>query len=140
MSVGKRPEVLVLLVLVLAGLGWVAWHQGGASWEQNPSQTSSQLKITGTRVLPEGTHRRVRIEFTLKHPGPTPLSALPPHVKLRDDQGRELPAFFAPGEFPPDLPADREAASWFEGWLTAEQAAGPLVLEVAGQRVPVPSR
>lgn len=142
MPVGKRPEVLVLLALVVLGGAWVAWQQWRGPQPAGAASGAGALQVTVTaaRVMAEGDYLRVRVEFTVTHLGTAPLSARPPHVKLLDDQGREVTPFFVPGEFPPDLPARRTGASWFEGWLTAEQATGPLTLEVAGRQVAVPLR
>src|SRR5690606_2275962 len=105
--------------------------------KRDPAGRPITLTITGAHVQPEGDHRRVRVEFTATHHEPAPLSARPPHVRLLGATGDELPAFFVPGEFPPDLPSGTPAASWFEGWLTPAQAAAPLTLEVAGQKAAV---
>lgn len=137
----RRPEVIVFLLLVLAGLGWVALQQRPSSSKPSAleKQGAQELAITGVTSTPEGAHQRVRITFTLRHSLPSALAVRPSSVKLRGPDGAELPHFFAPGEFPPDLPPGTTAASWAEFWLTPAQAQSPLTLEVAGTRATVPA-
>lgn len=146
MSLLRRPEIAVLLAVVLAGLVWVAVDQrarhhghGDASGQDAGAGAGvRELQITRVRVLPDGSHRRMRLDFTARHEASAPVEVRSPHVRLLDSTEAEVPAFFAPGEFPPTLAPGATAASWIEFWLTESQAAGPLTFEVAGRRIRVP--
>lgn len=142
MNVLRRVEVWGLLVLVAAGLIWVAVdhkrRQGGDgdAGADGPSAIRN-LRVTHTRITPHAAHRQLRIEFTATNTGPEPFETRAPGVRLIDAAGNELPHFFAPGAFPPALAPGAAGASWGEFWLTAAQVAGPLTLEVGGRRTEV---
>lgn len=144
MILRRRPEIAVLLAVVLAGLVWVAVDQRARHHDQddlsgqNAGAVARELKITQVRVLPDGSHRRLRLEFTARHEASAPIEVRSPGVRLLDAAGAEVPVFFAPGDFPPALAPGATSASWIEFWLTEPQAAGPLTLEVAGRRTRVP--
>ena len=131
----RRPEVIALLVLVLAGLGWVAWTRRPEAG--TTAAPVSDLTILRAVATPDGTHRRLRIEFSLRHSLPHPLEVKPPQVRLLDSTGAVVPEFFHPGEFPPALPPGASSASWAEFWVSADQATRHLTLEVMGARVEV---
>ena len=135
MSVLRRPEVIVLLALVMAGLGWVAWSR-----RPQPAATPatvSELTIVRAVATRDGAHQRLRVEFSVRHSLPQAVEVRAPTVRLLDRAEATVPEFFRPGEFPPALPPGPPAASWVEFWLSEGQAAGPLTLEVAGARVEV---
>jgi len=139
MNFWRRPEIWILAVLIAGGLGWVVHSQ-------RAHRRSAEVTGTGLRdvhviqatLSREGTHQRLRVEFTARHDAAEPLEVASPAVRLLDATGAEMPPFFAPGAFPPALAPGAPAASWMEFWLTDSQARAPLSLEVAGQRVPVP--
>ena len=145
MSLFRRAEVWGLLALVLAGLAWVGVDQ----WRRRPDLSGDgstraasavhDLRITRATLAPHGRHRRLRVEFTARHDQSAPLAVAPPTVRLLDPAHREIPVFFAPGDFPPALPPGPAAASWIEFWLTEAQASEPLTFEVGGNRISVPS-
>jgi len=147
MTLRCRPEVWVLLALVAAGLVWVAADQRPKARSNSGSEAADagmgagvqDLRLYRTAMVPDGAHRRLRIEFTARHGAAEPLDVRPPAARLLDASGAELPPFFAPGAFPPALPPGTTAASWMEYWLTPAQAEGPLTFQLAGAQIPVPT-
>lgn len=144
MTLLRRPEVCVLLAIVLAGLVWVALDQrsrGSGSTpasDTNPATRVLDLRISRAEMVADGSHRRLLIDFSARHEAADSLEVRSPTVRLLDAADSEVPSFFVPGAFPPALPPGPVAASWMEFWLTEAQAAGPLTLDLAGHRIRVP--
>jgi hypothetical protein len=136
MNALKRPEVIVLLALVLAGLGWVALDLG-KKWPAGRPAGGHEIEITKVESFPEGLHRRLRLEVTGINAGAVPLEFRAPTVRLLDANGATIPEFFQPGVFPPALPPGVKATTAVEFWLPEAQADGALELEIDGRRWPV---
>ncbi|MFN0128315.1 MAG: hypothetical protein ACKV19_16705 [Verrucomicrobiales bacterium] len=137
----RRPELWLLLVLVAAGLVWVAVTQSGSRSPESFSRSADgsgmvdDLQVTRTQWTPDGTHRRLRVEFTAENRTTEALDVAPPSVRLLDAAGAEVPLFFVPGAFPPALAPGTRSASWIEFWLTEHQARDSMTLVVEGRRV-----
>jgi hypothetical protein len=137
MNALRRPEVVVLFAAVLVAIGWVVYDSSRRTHFGPGDQAVRQIEITKVQVTQDGTHRRLRVELVAVNPGSTPLEMRPPAVRLLDASGAQVPEFFQPGVFPPALPPATKAASWLEYWLTENQLAAPLRLEIDGQQVAV---
>jgi hypothetical protein len=137
MNALRRPEVIVLLVLVFAGIAWVIHDVSSRRVPDHDHDSRRKIEITSIEVIPDGAHRRLRIELVASNTASTPIEMAPPAVRLLDATGTAVPEFFQPGMFAPSLPPATEAASWLEYWLTESQLAGPLQLEIDGQQIAV---
>lgn len=141
----RRPELWLLLVLVMAGLTWVAVTQSRSRSPETSGLSAGgsgmvdDLEITRTQWTPDGTHRRLRVEFTAENRAAEALDVSPPTVRLLDASGAEIPVFFVPGAFPPALAPGTRSASWIEFWLTDPQARSSMTFIVHGRRVSIAS-
>ncbi|MGI8602695.1 MAG: hypothetical protein ACR2OZ_06800 [Verrucomicrobiales bacterium] len=138
MNALRRPEVITLMVLVLAGVGWVVVDSLRKPGRPGERGRDHRIEITKVAVMPEGRHQRLRLELTGFNSSATPMEMRPPTVRLLDSSGKAIPEFFQPGAFPPPLPPQIKSATWLEFWLREDQSRHPLFLEVAGRQLPVP--
>jgi hypothetical protein len=138
MNALRRPEVIVLLALVVAGMGWVIFDQS-RKWRKDSLSRGHEIEFTKVESIPDGSARRLRIEVTGVNAGDAPLEFHAPTVRLLDASGSVVPEFFQPGVFPPALPPKVKASTTIEFWIAESQAGGLFELEVDGRRWPVPA-
>ncbi len=136
----RRPEVIVLLVVVLGGLVVALWPKNKDAKAESAATSWAEVTISRVARTPEGDRTRLRVEFAVRHGEKAPVTPHAPAVRLLDSAGNELTEFFQAGDFPPDLPPNRDSATWAEFWLTEAESSGPLTLDVLGTRTKLPAR
>jgi hypothetical protein len=113
MTLLRRPEVCVLLAIVIAGLIWVVVDQRSRDRETSAASVGGRaagvrdFAISRADMAVDGSHRRLRLEFTARHEGSAPLEVRSPVVRLLDAAGHEVPAFLSPAPFLPHCRPDR---------------------------------
>lgn len=149
----KRPEVWLLLLLSVAGIGYVLWSDQKrddqeTGNEASPSAGTSQgedenprFVIAERRVSREADHLILTITVSLVGPfedsGASELSAEAGTIQLLSGEGVSLPRFFLPFDPPPILENRAGASIDLRFWIPTAQADGELWLTWEGEKLPV---
>lgn len=139
MRVFQRFEVWLLLI---AG-GIAVWWS--FSTAPNPSETGPVAEINPEAPLQlrrctlerDFGNARLDLEVRCKNASPRPLSMQPPDVRLLNAAGKEVQPFILPVERPPSIEAQTTGDVRLRFWLEKADLAGPLTLEIRGQKLEV---
>ena len=149
MAFFKRIEVWLLLLLSVAGVAWVLWSEREAASEPappapeagTPGPASIRFAIEDRRVAREGEH----LVLTLRVKRSVADAAAPPRildgdaVRLVTAEGEAVERFFLPFDPETTLDSHSGAETVLRYWLPMARAAGPLWLEIDGDRLAVKS-
>ncbi|MGI9244733.1 MAG: hypothetical protein ACR2RV_28275 [Verrucomicrobiales bacterium] len=169
MSIFKRVEVWILLVLAVAGLVYVLLSQQESPPGRAPGQQATrpdsagsidsspdakapttepqtpafdsggQLEVTRVRVNRNGREYLTEVDFSYDNQTQETLRTIE-DGKLITASGKALPVFFvAFTGAPPELPAAQKSDATVRFQLGSEDIIGELSLDVGGQRTPVKS-
>ena len=140
MSVFKRPEVWVLLVLAIVGVGYVLTTGGGGGDEDGGGGGASEGgKLRVDKVVLERDYGNARLDITVRYDnrGGGEFQVARPAVALVRGDGAEVDEFFLAGDFPEPVTAGREVEVLLKFWLKPEDLGGELTLRVQGDEAVV---
>ena len=161
MSIFKRIEVWLLLVLSVAGLVYVLLNQqedvaerfprtapatrppasaAPAAATKNPVfEPGGQLEVKGVRVDRNGGEYLTEVTFSYDNQSDRTLRTID-DAKLITASGKSLPVFFLAFKgAPPEFPAKQKSTATVRFELGGEDIIGELHLDVGGQRQPIKS-
>lgn len=148
----KRPEVWVLLLLSLAGIGYVLWSDrahdaalDGPTSESSETSGESAAPVPSKRFsLPrrwvareDDAHLVVTVRLSLSQTIPETLTADEETVRLVTSDGASVPRLFLPFDPPPRLGGSENSAIDLRFWLPESQLSEGLWLEWGPDRLPV---
>ena len=146
----KRPEVWVLLLLSLAGIGYVLWsdhaHDAGrdqTTTETTPDPDAPENSDHSDRFsLPlrwiardDDAHLVITVRLALATTVPETLTADEDSVRLVTSGGSSVPRFFLPFDPPPQLGGEGNNIVDLRFWLPVEQLSEGLWLEWGSDRL-----
>ncbi len=139
MRIFQRFEVWLLLIVGGIAIWW--------SFEpvQTPAETGpgSEMSADAALQLRRSTlerdfgNARLDLEVRYKNSSPRPLSMQAPDVRLVNGAGKDVPPFILPVERPPSIGAQTTGDVRLRFWLEKADLAGPLTLEIRGQKLEV---
>jgi len=145
MNVLKRPEVWILLILIVVGIAYVLVTSekkgGGDDLADAPAQqgdvVAGRLELENLSLTRDYGNARLDITVAVDNRGRAEIRTVPPAVRLVTGGDEDVQPFFLAGDFPPDIPADARATVTLKYWLEPEHFAGALLLEISGDSIPV---
>ena len=97
----------------------------------------SPLQLRRSTLERDFGNARLDLEVRYKNSSPRPLSMQAPDVRLINGAGKEVPPFILPVERPPSIEAQTTGDVRLRFWLEKTDLAGPLALEIRGQKLEV---
>ena len=140
MSILKRPEVWVLLILAVVGVGYVMTTGGGgedpADGGAGTAVVAGKLAVQKIELTRDYGNARLDLKIRYDNRGGAEIAVMRPDVALlRGDV--MVDEFFLAGDFPAPIAADSQGAAVLKYWLKPEDLTGALVLRVKGDTVVV---
>jgi hypothetical protein len=139
MRIFQRFEVWLLLIA--GGIAvWWAFSSGPNPAETGPVaeiNADSPLQLRRCTLERDFGNARLDVEVRYKNTSPRPLSMQPPDVRLTNATGKEVPPFILPIERPATAEAQTTSDLRLRFWLEKADLAGPLTLEIRGQKLEV---
>lgn len=139
MSILKRPEVWVLLILAVVGVGYVVFSGGlDDRGEAAGSGAAGSGKLVLEKVELTRDYGNARLDLKVRYDnrGGAEIPLMRPGVALlRGDL--MVDEFFLAGDFPAPIAAGDEAVVTLKYWLKPKDLTGELVLSVRGETVVV---
>jgi hypothetical protein len=135
MAIFKRFEVWLLLVLSIAGVGYVLWSENQADGDDGADsgpiksdpvevveEAARQFEVREIRTVADGNNHVIEIELLGRNDSGDPKELTPPEVRLLakyegDEEESELPSFFLPFDPPPTLAPNGESIVTLKYWL-----------------------
>lgn len=139
MRIFQRFEVWLLLLLGGIAIWW-AFSPGTNPAETGPEAEMSPdapLQLRRSTLERDFGNARVDLEVRYKNASPRPLFMQPPDVRLINAAGKDVPPFILPVERPPSIEAQTTGDIRLRFWLEKADLAGPLTLEIRGQKLEV---
>jgi hypothetical protein len=143
MSVWKRPEVWVLLVLVVAGASYIVFSggrgdgDGGGGSGGAGAPVEARLRVGSVELTRDYGNARLEIEIDYDNRSGPEIPLSPPDVVLETGAGEPVDPFFLAGDFPDPIAAGQRDRARLKFWLEPGQLDGALVLKVRGEAVQV---
>lgn len=139
MRIFQRFEVWLLLIAGGIAIWWSFepppnLAENGPEAEMN---ADSPLQLRCCTLKRDFGNARLDLEVRYKNASPRPLSMRPPDVRLVNAAGKEVPPFILPVERPPSIEAQTTGDVRLRFWLEKADLAGPLTLEIRGQKLEV---
>lgn len=135
----KRFEVWLLLIA--GGIAvWWSFQSSPASVDDGPV---AEMRADAPLQLRRGTlerdfgNARLDLEVRYKNTSPRPLFMQPPDVRLINAAGKDVPPFILPIERPTSIEAQTTSDIRLRFWLEKADLAGPLTLDIRGQKLEV---
>jgi len=139
MHLFKRFEVWLLLIA--SGIAvWWSFQSNTAPAEDGPlteMKTDAPLQLRRCTLERDFGNARLDLEVRYKNSSPRPLHMQPPDVRLINATGKEVPPFILPVERPASIEAQTTSDIRLRFWLEKADLAGPLTLEIRGQKLEV---
>ncbi len=147
MSLLKRPEFIILLLLAAGGAVFVLTSRpegdGGASPQADaltanaPGDAKSRIhRLTLER---DYGNARLDIDIRVANREAKQLVLQPPEARLFTGKGREVPAFFLPFSPPPEIAAGATGDVQLRYWLEKADLESSLRLEIRGESIELKS-
>lgn len=151
LSIFKRIEVWILLVLTMAGLVFVLLSRDTADpFDESPkpkpaAPSTSKLESTSpityqtTQLRREGENYIAELSLSFDNQTDAPIRSID-DAKLITGSGRSIPIFFlAFTGTPPVFPANTKSDATLRFSLLGEDIVGNLTLDIAGERQEIKS-
>ncbi|HEY1048560.1 MAG TPA: hypothetical protein VGE39_02350 [Prosthecobacter sp.] len=139
MRIFQRFEVWLLLIA--AGVAvWFSFKADAPSPEDAPSAVlnpDAPLQLRRATLERDFGNARLDLEVRYKNASPRPLSLQPPDVRLLNAAGKDVPVFILPTERPTSVEASTTSDVRLRFWLEKADLAGPLTLDIRGQKLEV---
>jgi hypothetical protein len=139
MRIFQRFEVWLLLIAGGIAIWW-SFQSAPNPVEIAPGAeltTDSPLQLRRCTLERDFGNARLDLEVRYKNTSPRPLSMQPPDVRLLNAVGKDVPLFILPVERPPSIEAQTTGDVRLRFWLEKSDLAGPLTLEIRGQKLEV---
>ena len=153
MAIFKRFEVWLLLVLSIAGVGYVLWSENQPDPDEgtdpiapDPEKTEDKkrFKIREVRTVAEGANQVIEVELLGRNDTDQPEELILSEIRLLakyegDEEESELPSFFLPFDPPPTLAPKSESIVILKYWLESKTGMpNPLLrLEIDSESLKV---
>lgn len=149
MSLLKRLELWVLLILIGGGLWYVFTLEDSENGQGRPAIVTEEPASTGqvkpvthfslqkTTLTRDGDHFLAEIEIHCRNDQQQALDLVPPGTRLVAAGGQEVAAFFLPFEPAIKIPAAGEKDVTLRYWLSHDQINGPVSLLIDKETIPV---
>lgn len=139
MRIFQRFEVWLLLIAGGIAIWW-SFEPAPKLSETEPGaeiSADSPLQLRHCTLVRDFGNARLDLEVRYKNTSPRPLSMQAPDVRLVNGAGKDVPPFILPVERPPSIDAQATGDIRLRFWLEKSDLAGPLTLEIRGQKLEV---
>lgn len=139
MRIFQRFEVWLLLIVGGIAIWW-SFEPVPNPAETEPGaemSTDAPLQLRRSTLERDFGNARLDLEVRYKNSSPRPLSMQAPDVRLVNGAGKDVPLFILPVERPPSIEAQTTGDVRLRFWLEKADLAGPLTLEIRGQKLEV---
>ena len=139
MRIFQRFEVWLLLIVGGIAILWSFQTAPNPAENSHGAEMSAESPLQLRRCTLERDfgNARLDLEVRYKNSSPRPLSMQAPDVRLVNGAGKEVPPFILPVERPPSIEAQSTGDVRLRFWLEKADLAGPLTLEIRGQKLEV---
>lgn len=138
MHMFKRFEVWLLLIAGGIAVWWSL--QSDTPVDDGPvaeMKADVPLQLRRCTLERDFGNARLDLEIRYKNVSPRPLHMQPPDVRLINAAGKDVPPFILPVERPASIEAQTTSDLRLRFWLEKADLAGPLTLDIRGQKLGV---
>ena len=145
MRVLKRPEVWVLLIVLIGGLGLVFYQKHAGDQFEDAADTPGFIEIRKVELERDYGYGILSVTFSYDNKTGADIQTASPQSTEAETQlltvtGHKPDLFFLPGKFPPVLKAGEKSMVTLDYWVERSHLRGALYLVIKGEKAIVKDR
>ena len=142
MSLKKRPEIIVLLLVVVAGGIWVFLSSNKpldlpSNDAAGSSTPSASIEVFGMNLVRDFGNAKLTVAFKAENTSDNPQPLQPPFVRLVTAEGEEVAPFFLAFNQPPTLEPGTSKKVELSWWLEAAHLNQSIILHLGDKQAEI---